>query len=117
MPNPGWHPDETLEKLRTNDRADKGLYRYKARTQSHWSYAGKSGDLWSPYSSWCYFKIDSTAPKAPRITAGSPTPSARRTCARARAARAFPERSLSSRTPRTSTSPGTPTSPPMNTSC
>ncbi|MFC5661200.1 LamG domain-containing protein, partial [Streptomyces nogalater] len=32
MPNPGWHPDETLEKLRTNDRADKGLYRYKART-------------------------------------------------------------------------------------
>ncbi|WP_405454398.1 LamG domain-containing protein [Streptomyces achromogenes] len=72
MPNSGWHPDETLESLRTNDRADKGLYRYKARTQSHWSYAGKSGDLWSPYSSWCYFKVDSSAPKAPRITAGSP---------------------------------------------
>ncbi|MEU3529163.1 LamG-like jellyroll fold domain-containing protein [Streptomyces sp. NPDC038707] len=72
MPDTGWHPDETLEKMRTSDRADKGLYRYKARTQSHWSYDGKSGDLWSPYSSWCYFKIDSSAPKAPRITAGAP---------------------------------------------
>ncbi|MEU6593684.1 LamG-like jellyroll fold domain-containing protein [Streptomyces sp. NPDC046881] len=72
MPDTGWHPDETLEKLRTSDRADKGLYRYKARTQSHWSYSGKNGELWSPYSSWCYFKIDSTAPKAPHITAGSP---------------------------------------------
>lgn len=72
MPNPGWHPDETLEKLRTNDRADGGLYRYRARTQSHWSYDGKSGDLWSSYSSWCYFKIDSLAPKMPRVTAVSP---------------------------------------------
>jgi hypothetical protein len=71
-PDTGWHPDETLEKMRITDRADGGLYRYKARTQSHWSYSGKSGDLWSPYSSWCYFKIDSSAPKAPRITAGSP---------------------------------------------
>lgn len=72
MPNPGWHPDETLEKLRMSNRAEGGLYRYKARTQSHWSYSGKTGDLWSSYSSWCYFKIDSTAPKAPRITPGSP---------------------------------------------
>ncbi|MFC3577722.1 LamG domain-containing protein [Streptomyces yaanensis] len=72
MPDTGWHPDGTLEKMRTSDRADRGLYRYKARTQSHWAYDGKSGDLWSSYSGWCYFKIDSTAPKAPRITAGSP---------------------------------------------
>ncbi|MFG3120806.1 LamG-like jellyroll fold domain-containing protein [Streptomyces sp. NPDC048201] len=72
MPNPGWHPDETLEKMRTGERAEGGLYRYKARTQSHWSYSGDTGDLWSSYSPWCYFKIDSTAPKAPRITAGSP---------------------------------------------
>ncbi|MFJ7963027.1 LamG domain-containing protein [Streptomyces sp. NPDC096324] len=72
MPDTGWHSDGTLEKMRTSDRADKGLYRYKARTQSHWSYAGKSGDLWSSYSPWCYFKIDSSAPKAPRVTPGSP---------------------------------------------
>jgi hypothetical protein len=71
-PDTGWHPDGTLEKLRMSNRADGGLYRYKARTQSHWSYSAKSGDLFSGYSSWCYFKIDSTAPKPPRITAGSP---------------------------------------------
>ncbi|MFF3687495.1 LamG domain-containing protein [Streptomyces sp. NPDC002187] len=71
-PDTGWHPDGTLEKKRTTDRADGGLYRYKARTQSHWSYGGSSGDLWSSYSSWCYFKIDSTAPKAPKITTNTP---------------------------------------------
>ncbi|MFF8946998.1 LamG-like jellyroll fold domain-containing protein [Streptomyces sp. NPDC014864] len=80
MPNPGWDPDETLEKMRMSDRADGGLYRYKARTQSHWSYAGKSGDLWSSYSSWCYFKVDSSAPKEPRITAGSPYTECGTTC-------------------------------------
>ncbi|WP_405685145.1 LamG domain-containing protein [Streptomyces sp. NBC_01387] len=71
-PATGWVPDETLQSLRTSNRADGGLYRLKARTQSHWSYNGKTGDLFSPYSSWCYFKIDSTAPKVPTITAGSP---------------------------------------------
>ncbi|MGW0538254.1 LamG domain-containing protein [Streptomyces sp. NPDC003032] len=71
-PDSGWDPDGTLEKMRTSNRADGGLYRLKSRTQSHWSYGGKSGDLFSPYSKWCYFKIDSTAPKAPVISAGSP---------------------------------------------
>lgn len=71
-PDSGWDPDETLEKMPTSDRADGGLYRYRARTQSHWSYHDKSGDLWSSYSPWCYFKIDLSAPKAPRITPGSP---------------------------------------------
>ncbi|GAA3105378.1 hypothetical protein GCM10017687_16310 [Streptomyces echinatus] len=71
-PDSGWDPDETLEKLRTSNRADGGLYRLRSRTQSHWSYSGKSGDLFSSYSAWCYFKIDSTAPKAPVITTGTP---------------------------------------------
>ncbi|WP_373305129.1 LamG domain-containing protein [Streptomyces lucensis] len=71
-PDTGWDPDDTLEDMRTSERADQGLYRYRARTQSHWSYGGRSGDLWSPYGSWCYFKIDSKAPKAPRITALAP---------------------------------------------
>ncbi|WP_443067192.1 LamG domain-containing protein [Streptomyces sp. NBC_01423] len=71
-PESGWAPDETLQNLRTSSRADGGLYRLKARTRSHWSYNGASGDLYSSYSSWCYFKIDSTAPKAPTITAGAP---------------------------------------------
>jgi hypothetical protein len=67
-PKPGWDPDETLEKVRMTNRADGGLYRMRSRTQSHWTYGKKSGDLWSSYSPWCYFKIDSTAPKAPQIT-------------------------------------------------
>jgi hypothetical protein len=71
-PDSGWDPDGTLEKVRTTNRADGGLYRYKARTQSHWSYGGKAGDLFSSYSSWCHLRIDSTAPKAPQIIAGSP---------------------------------------------
>ncbi|WP_079143887.1 LamG-like jellyroll fold domain-containing protein [Streptomyces luteocolor] len=71
-PPSGWDPDGTLEKATTDKRADGGLYRFKARTQSHWNYNNKQGDLFSPYSSWCYLRIDSTAPKAPTIIAGAP---------------------------------------------
>ncbi|MFI8242614.1 LamG domain-containing protein [Streptomyces sp. NPDC085866] len=71
-PDTGWHPDNKLEKQQLTQRAEGGLYRYRARTQSHWSHDGKPGDLWSSYSPWCYFKIDAKAPKAPRITAVSP---------------------------------------------
>ncbi len=71
-PPSGWDPDGTLEKATTDKRADGGLYRFKARTQSHWNYNGRDGDLFSPYSSWCYLRIDSTAPKPPTIVNGSP---------------------------------------------
>jgi hypothetical protein len=71
-PDSGWDPDGTLEKTTTSKRADGGLYRFRSRTQSHWSYNGKSGDLFSPYSSWCYLRIDSTAPKEPVIASGGP---------------------------------------------
>ncbi|MEH0549590.1 LamG-like jellyroll fold domain-containing protein [Streptomyces sp. B21-101] len=71
-PDAGWDPDETLEKLRLSKGADGGLYRLRSRTRSHWTWGGKPGDLYSPYSSWCYFKIDSTAPKAPTVSTGTP---------------------------------------------
>ncbi|MGW1269923.1 LamG-like jellyroll fold domain-containing protein [Streptomyces sp. NPDC002491] len=71
-PDTGWDPDETLEKLRLSKGADGGLYRLRSRTRSHWTWGGKPGDLYSPYSTWCYFKIDSTAPKAPTISTGTP---------------------------------------------
>lgn len=71
-PDSGWDPDGTLEKTTTTKRADGGLYRFRSRTQSHWSYDGKSGDLFSPYSSWCYLRIDSTAPGMPTITSNAP---------------------------------------------
>lgn len=71
-PDSGWVPDDTLEKTATSKRADGGLYRFRARTQSHWSYDGTPGDLFSPYSAWCYLRIDSTAPKEPSITSAGP---------------------------------------------
>lgn len=71
-PRPGWDTDGTLEGMRTPALTDGKLYRYKARTQSHWSYDGKAGDLFSPYAGWCYFVLDTTAPKAPRISSDGP---------------------------------------------
>ncbi|WP_420031354.1 LamG-like jellyroll fold domain-containing protein [Streptomyces sp. cg28] len=72
LPKPGWVPDGTVLSLKTDNRADGGLYRFKARTQSHGVYGAKDYDLFSPYSSWCYLRVDSTAPKAPTITSGGP---------------------------------------------
>ncbi|MFD5697979.1 LamG-like jellyroll fold domain-containing protein [Streptomyces lasiicapitis] len=71
-PDSGWSPDGTTEDTTTTKRADGGLYRFKARTQSHWVYNGKKGDLFSPYSKWCYLRIDSTAPKEPTIESHRP---------------------------------------------
>ncbi|AWW43578.1 hypothetical protein ADL00_04795 [Streptomyces sp. AS58] len=63
----GYKPDGTLLDKQTTKRTDGTTYRYRARTQSHWSYDGASGDLYSSFSPWCYFVIDSTAPKPPTI--------------------------------------------------
>ncbi|MFD5098102.1 LamG domain-containing protein [Streptomyces albidochromogenes] len=71
-PDSGWVADGTPQAAQTDERAEGGLYRYRARTQSHWSYNGKSGDLFSPYSSWCYLRIDTTAPKAPVVVSNFP---------------------------------------------
>lgn len=68
-PDSGWDPDGSVETAQVPPRADKTTYRVKARTQSHWSYSGRSGDLFSSYTPWCYFKIDSERPKAPVVTA------------------------------------------------
>ncbi|MEU0273904.1 LamG-like jellyroll fold domain-containing protein [Streptomyces sp. NPDC006307] len=72
MPETGYDPDDTVENAQLPHGEDGLLYRVSALTQSHWTYGTKSGSLSSPYHSWCYFKIDVAAPKAPRITAGSP---------------------------------------------
>ncbi|MFE6904308.1 LamG domain-containing protein [Streptomyces sp. NPDC057717] len=71
-PDKGWDPDGTLEDTTTDNRAEGGLYRFRSRTQSHWSYLEKSGDLFSGYSSWCYLRIDTKAPQAPIIASGGP---------------------------------------------
>ncbi|MFD3452861.1 LamG domain-containing protein [Streptomyces sp. NPDC058691] len=70
QPASGWHPDGTLETM-PNTRTNGITYRYRARTQSHWSEDGKSGDLYSAFSPWCYFKIDTTYPSPPQVFADS----------------------------------------------
>jgi hypothetical protein len=70
-PDTGWHPDGTVETSKVSARADKTTYRVKARTQSHWTYDGTSGDLFSSYTSWCYFRVDADRPQPPVVTAVS----------------------------------------------
>ncbi|MEU2624328.1 LamG domain-containing protein [Streptomyces sp. NPDC007157] len=68
----GYFTDGKLLDKQTTKRTDGTTYRYRARTQSHWSYDGDSGDLYSSFSPWCYFTIDSTAPKEPTIAPKDP---------------------------------------------
>lgn len=53
-----------------------GLYRMRARTVAHWSYtwltAPYEGELYSAYSSWCYYRIDVDAPAIPTVVSGGP---------------------------------------------
>ncbi|MFE9256297.1 LamG domain-containing protein [Streptomyces sp. NPDC006879] len=70
-PSTGYHVDGTLEKVRMSPRHDGLLHRMRARTQSHWTYDAVTSSSVSAYSSWCYFLIDSTAPKAPVITSSA----------------------------------------------
>lgn len=67
-PSTGYHVDNTLEKVRMSAREDGALYRMRALTQSHWTYAGVTSSAASAYSPWCYFKMDTTSPSAPQIS-------------------------------------------------
>ena len=68
-PDTGWIPDGTVETTKVSPRTDRTTYRVKARTQSHWTYSGSSGDLFSSYTPWCYFRIDADRPTPPTVTA------------------------------------------------
>ncbi|MFF0110702.1 LamG-like jellyroll fold domain-containing protein [Streptomyces hirsutus] len=68
-PDTGWIPDGTVESTKVPPRTDRTTYRVKARTQSHWTYSGSSGDLFSSYTPWCYFRIDADRPTPPTVTA------------------------------------------------
>ncbi|GAA1431279.1 hypothetical protein GCM10009601_50130 [Streptomyces thermospinosisporus] len=50
------------------------LYRYRAWVRSYYNSGGDylSGPSNGSTTGWCYFKVDPTAPKAPKITVGSP---------------------------------------------
>lgn len=67
-PSSGYIGDEKSVTLTWSTLTDGKLYRYQAWTHSFY---GKS-HLSSGTSGWCYFKVDSTAPKAPKVTVGEP---------------------------------------------
>lgn len=56
------------------DLSENVLYRYRSWTRSYWNNYKNwlSGPSNASTTGWCYFKIDTSAPKAPQITVGTP---------------------------------------------
>ncbi|MGW8604485.1 LamG domain-containing protein [Streptomyces sp. NPDC055893] len=49
--------------------ADNTSYRMRVLTEAYWANdRGASGNLQSPWSTWCYFRVDKSSPPAPIIT-------------------------------------------------
>lgn len=69
---PAFSPDGTLLSKKMPQRQDGTLYRVRAVTQSFWTHEGVTSHMDSAPTDWCYFKVDTTVPKAPVITGGSP---------------------------------------------
>ncbi|MFD9112072.1 LamG-like jellyroll fold domain-containing protein [Streptomyces bottropensis] len=73
-PSSGYLGDNRKVNLSWSTLADGALYRYRAWVRSY--YNGGDDALAGPSNAsttgWCYFKVDSTAPKAPAITVGTP---------------------------------------------
>ncbi|WP_199517236.1 LamG domain-containing protein [Nucisporomicrobium flavum] len=67
VPGSGYAVDGTKESPQTSTLADGKSYRLHAQTVSHGSYGGKTQDPRSAFSGWCYFTVNSKAPKAPVI--------------------------------------------------
>lgn len=70
-PSTGYAADNAAVALKWSKLTDGTLYRYHAWS---WSYYNNGGSyLMSPETTtYCYFKVDTTAPKPPRITIGAP---------------------------------------------
>ncbi|WRQ83303.1 LamG-like jellyroll fold domain-containing protein [Streptomyces sp. MUM 178J] len=69
-PSSGFVGDNTKVTLSWSTLSEGKLYRYRTWVRSYYN-SGKS-NLNSPEFRWCYFKVDPTAPKAPKITVGAP---------------------------------------------
>ncbi|MFI2415790.1 LamG domain-containing protein [Streptomyces sp. NPDC018947] len=67
-PSTGYIGDGQSATLDWSPLTDGKLYRHQAYTLSYHNGTG----MYGPSTGWCYFKIDSTAPKAPQVTIASP---------------------------------------------
>ncbi|MGW0712503.1 LamG-like jellyroll fold domain-containing protein [Streptomyces sp. NPDC002643] len=73
-PSSGYVGDNTKVNLSWSTLTDGALYRYRAWTRSYYNDGDSllAGPSNASTTGWCYFKVDSTAPKAPTVTVGSP---------------------------------------------
>ncbi|MFJ9921772.1 LamG-like jellyroll fold domain-containing protein [Streptomyces rubiginosohelvolus] len=46
----------------------QNTYHFRARTEYKYTYGGTTGYLYGPWSSYCYFKVDSKGPPKPTVT-------------------------------------------------
>ncbi|MFJ9117373.1 LamG-like jellyroll fold domain-containing protein [Streptomyces sp. NPDC102394] len=73
-PSSGYVSDNTRVNLSWSTLTDGTLYRYRAWVRSYYNNGDSSlaGPSNASTTGWCYFKVDSSAPKAPTITVGTP---------------------------------------------
>ncbi|WP_229848734.1 LamG domain-containing protein [Streptomyces melanogenes] len=69
-PDSGYDADGTVRSKRTVSLTDGVTYRMRARTLSYYFPDSRTEYLPGSFTPNCYFRIDATAPKAPRITLG-----------------------------------------------
>jgi hypothetical protein len=71
-PTSGFVGDNVRMTASTATLEDNVLYRYRAWTRSYYGSNYLAGPSNASTTGWCYFKVDSTAPKAPTVTFGGP---------------------------------------------
>ncbi|MEW2086895.1 LamG domain-containing protein [Streptomyces sp. NPDC005283] len=71
-PSAGYIVDGSPARQRLANGVDGALYRVRSLVQTFWTYEGVTTAISSGYKRWCYFKLDSTAPKEPQITSNGP---------------------------------------------
>ncbi|ATW52345.1 hypothetical protein CGZ69_00475 [Streptomyces peucetius subsp. caesius ATCC 27952] len=79
-PTSGYVGDNVRVTVSTPTLEENALYRYRAWTRSYYGGGYLSGPSNASTTGWCYFKVDSTAPKAPTITFNGPYTQCATTC-------------------------------------
>ncbi|WP_328392392.1 LamG domain-containing protein [Streptomyces sp. NBC_00390] len=81
-PTTGYVGDNVRVTASTPTLSDNALYRYRAWTRSFYGSDWLAGPSNASTTGWCYFKVDSKAPKPPTITFNGPyTPCTTNDCA------------------------------------
>ncbi|MGM9383112.1 LamG-like jellyroll fold domain-containing protein [Streptomyces antibioticus] len=63
-----WTGSGTAATVPTAALANDIVYRFRARTEYKYSWKGATHSLFGPWSSSCYFKVDSKGPPAPKVS-------------------------------------------------